>query len=128
MSAVRLVPWVVHQAVMYVVGVLLVLAPFLLDVAEGEPLAVFVGAGVVLLATTVLGPPPAGVAHLLPVQVHAGVVYLLGFFLVLSPFIFRFSDEAAAMPTAVFTGLGLVVVALVTAFPRSSQEEEPVEA
>lgn len=127
MSAVRLVPWVIHQAVVYVVGVFLVVVPFLLDVAEGEPLAVFIGAGLVLLATTVLGQPPAGVARLLPVAIQAGVVYILGFFLVLAPFLFGFSDEAAAMPTSVFTGLGLIVLALITAFPPT-KVEEPLEA
>lgn len=125
MSAVRLIPWPLHQAFVYVAGALLVLTPFLLDVAEGGPLGAFLGGGVVLLATGVLGREPAGVAHLLPVGVHAGLVYLTGFFLLLAPFVLDFADEASAMAASVFSGLAVLVVALLTAFPPAAPAEEP---
>jgi hypothetical protein len=128
-SALRLVPWPVHQAFVYVAGVFLVLAPFVLDLVDGGPLAVFVGAGVVLLGLGVLGKPPAGVANLLPLPVHAGMVYLTGFFLVLAPFMFAFRERPTALATSVFAGLAIIVVSLLTAFPIAADTKEPsVEA
>ena len=125
MSALRLIPWFVHQIVVYLAGVFLVVAPFILGATDrGAPLAVFVGTGVLLLAAGVLGKPPAGVANLLPVPVHVGFVHLIGFFLVLSPFLFDYSDDGPAMTTSVFSGLALIVVALLTAFPTAAPAEE----
>lgn len=128
MSAVRLIPWPIHQAVVYLAGVGLVLAPFLMGDAEGGPLAVFVGAGVLLLAVGVLSKAPAGVAHLLPVPVHAGMIYLVGFFLVIAPFLFGFTGEPAPLTTSVLAGLGLLVVTLLTAFPASTADQEGQQA
>lgn len=123
MSALRLVPWPAHQAFVYVAGVFLVVAPFVLGMGDGGPLAVFVGVGVVLLGLGVLGKPPAGVAHLLPLPVHAGMVYLTGFFLLMAPFLFAFRDRPTALATSIFAGLAIIVVSLLTAFPVAADAD-----
>lgn len=124
MSALGLLPWPLHQAFVYVAGVFAVLVPFLFDLTDGVTLPLFVGIGVVLLAVGVLSRGPAGVAQVLPAGVHAGVVYLLGFFLVIAPFIFGFADEDTPLLVAIALGLIVLVVTLLTRFPTAEAEAE----
>ncbi len=130
MSAIRLLPWPLHQALAYAAGVFCIVAPFALDFAEGGPLAVFVGSGVALLLIGVLGKGRPGVAQVLPATVHVGLTYILGFFLLLAPFVFGFADEETPLATAIFVGLAIVVITLIAAVPRaeaSRAEPEPAE-
>ena len=123
MSAIGLLPWPVHQGFVYAAGVFSVLVPFLFDLIEGTTLPLFVGTGVILLGIGVLSRGPGGVAQVLPYSVHAGAVYLLGFFLVISPFVFGFSDEETPLLVAIALGLATLVVTLVTRFPAPAEHE-----
>ena len=123
MSAVRLLPWPVHQVLDYLSGVFFVLAPFLLGFRNHETaVPLFIAVGVVELAVAVASPKPLGVVGVLPVKVHAAVDYLTGFFLILAPFLFGFTREEPALLTSIFVGLATVVVALVTAYPLGDEE------
>ncbi|QBI18745.1 hypothetical protein ER308_03730 [Egibacter rhizosphaerae] len=117
MAAIGLIPWPLHQGLVYLAGVFAVLVPFVFDLIDGVTLPLFVATGVVYLAVGVLSRGPAGVAQVLPAPVHAGLVYLLGFFLVIAPFAFGFSDDEQALLIAVLLGLGTLVVSLLTKFP-----------
>ena len=128
MSAIRLLPWPLHQALGYLLGVLCVLAPFLLDFPQERAMPVLVGAGVALLALGVLGKGAAGVAQLLPVAVHVGLTYVAGFFLLLAPFVFGYTESDAALTASIVAGLALVVLTLVAAVPRPEARPEGEEA
>jgi len=128
-SAVRLLPWALHQALAYAAGVFCIVAPFALGFAEGSPLAVFVGSGVALLLVGVLGKGGPGVAQVLPATVHVGLTYILGFVLLLAPFVFGFADEQTPLATAIFVGLAIVVITLIAAVPGTGRPEAaPAEA
>lgn len=129
MSAVRLLPWALHQTLAYATGVFCIVAPFALGFAEGSPLAVFVGSGVALLLIGVLGKGGPGVAQVLPATVHIGLTYILGFVLLLAPFVFGFADEETPLATAIFVGLAIVVITLIAAVPGAGRPEgAPAEA
>ena len=129
MSAVRILPWVVHEAIEYAAGLFFVLAPFVLGFSE-DPTAfpVFVGVGVVILAVAVLSRGPAGVVGVLPTQVHAALDYVLAFFLIVAPFVFGFNDLPVARNAAIFLGVAHLVVSLVTAFPREGARDGAASA
>lgn len=123
MSAVRLLPWVVHEIIEYVAGVFLILAPFVLfsdklDTTAAFPL--FVGVGVLVVALQLFTHGKAGIAELLPVRVHATLDYLVAIFLILSPFLFGLTadgepEEALFIP--MLLGVAHLVITLVTRFP-----------
>jgi hypothetical protein len=117
MSAVRLLPWPVHEAVDYLLGLFFVVAPFVLGLRESVAFPVFIAVGVVVLANTLLTPGPLAVARILPVRVHAVLDYILAFFLILAPFVFGFADDDTALTVSIFAGVAVLVTSLVTAFP-----------
>ena len=116
-SAVRLLPWPAHQAIEYLVGIFLVLAPFVFGFVDSPALPVLVGAGTALLATAVLSRGPLGIVDVLPYRAQAAVDYVLSFFLMVAPFTFGYRDVTAALLVSVLVGLGLLVVSLITAYP-----------
>lgn len=122
MSPIRLLPWVVHEAIEYVAGVFFVLAPFVFGFQAGPAFPVFVGVGVVILAVAVLSKGPAGVLRILPPMAHAALDYLLAFFLLLAPFIFGFSAEMPALTISILLGVAHLVITLVTRFPTPGTE------
>lgn len=124
MSPVRLVPWFVHAAIEYVAGVFFVLAPFVFDFRDEPAFPVFIAVGVVVLAVALLSRGPAGVVDVLPPKVHAALDYLLGFFLILAPFLFGFDEVETALRLSVFIGVAHIVLTLVTAFPLDAEPAE----
>ena len=128
MSAMRLLPWSLHQAIGYLAGILCVLAPFLFGFTDrAGPLSVFIGTGIALLALGVLGRGASGVAQVLPTGVHVALTYVVGFLLLLAPFLFGFADQEGPLATAVFVGLALVVITLVAAVPASDPADDGAE-
>ena len=58
-----------------------------------------------------------GVVGVLPAKAHAALDYLLGFFLVLAPFLFGFADVEPALYASVLLGVAHLVLTLITRFP-----------
>ena len=123
MSPVRLLPWVVHEAIEYVAGVFFILAPFIFRFQDQPAFPVFIGVGVLILVVAILSKGPAGVVDVLPTMFHALFDYLLGFFLVLAPFIFAFRNQTA-LTISIFLGVAHLVITLVTRFPQTETETE----
>ena len=101
------VPLFVHGILDYLLGALLIAAPFLFDFsAEGAATAVAVVAGVLVILS---GASTEGfrtsLVKVVPVQAHIAFDFVLGAFFVAAPFLFGFSDESA--PTAFFIVLGV---------------------
>ena len=135
MSALRLLPWPAHQAIAYLTGIFLVLAPFVFGLLDTSALSVLLGAGVVLLATAVLSRGPLGIVDVLPYRAQAAIEYVLAFFLMVAPFLFGFRSQTAGLLTSVLVGLGLLIVFLVTRYPadtprsaRRRQADPPSDA
>ncbi|MDQ3974391.1 MAG: hypothetical protein M3276_08685 [Actinomycetota bacterium] len=122
MSAMRLLPWVVHEAIEYGAGIFFLLAGFIFGFEDEPAFPVFIGVGVVILLVAVLSRGPASVVDILPAPVHAALDYVIGFFLILAPFLFAFRDITAAMYASILLGVAHLVVTLVTRFPTPAQE------
>lgn len=110
-----------HGIVDYVIGLLLIIAPFLVGFSDNESAsytAWIVGAGIILysLATDY----ELGVAKLIPYRIHLGIDCTAGVFLAASPWLLGFSDRIA-WPHVAF-GILEVGIALVTR-PAASEYE-----
>lgn len=121
MSAVRLLPWAVHEVLEYVAGVFLILAPFLFGFREESAFPVLVAVGVVVLVVDLLTAGPLGVVKVVPPQVHAAIDYVVALFLIGAPFLFGFVDVDAALFSSLFLGLAHFVMSLVTAYPMRTE-------
>lgn len=120
MSAVRLLPWVLHEAIEYAAGVFLILAPFLFGFKDdGAPTAMFLLTGLLVLVVAVVSRGSLAVTQTLPAQVHATLDYVLAAFLVLAPFLFRFTDTKPALYSSVLLGLAHFAVTVTTQFPTT---------
>lgn len=117
MSAVRLLPWVVHEGIEYVAGVLLVLAPFVFGFDETRPTVLSVAIGVLVVLVGVISRGRLGITQSLPPVVHATLDYVLAGFLVLSPFLLGFTENTTALTFFVLLGVTHLAVTLLTAFP-----------
>lgn len=123
MSAVRVLPWALHEAFEYLAGVFLILAAFIFGFRDEPAFPVLVAVGVVMLATGVLTGGRLGVVDVLPPPVHAALDYVIALFLVLAPFLFAFTDVDAALYSSLFLGVAHFVVSIVTAYPKRSAAE-----
>ena len=106
-----------HVLIEYGVGVLTIVAPFLLsfDSTTADLVAVLVGVGVLVLA--VVTDAPTGIARSLPVASHVVLDYVLALFLIVAPFVFGFAgDDNAATAYFIVLGVGYVMLAVLTSY------------
>jgi hypothetical protein len=114
------VPAFVHGLLEYVVGVLLIVAPFVLSFDSDTATGISVAAGVVVLIVNGSTAMSTGLIKSIPVQAHVMIDYVLAIFLIASPFLFAFDDDGSA--TAFFLVLGIVHL-LLTIATRFIKEE-----
>ena len=89
----RVIPTQIHGYVDYLMGVVLIAAPWLLGFADGGPeqwVPVVLGAGVIVYS--LLTDYELGVMRMIPMPVHLGLDVLGDAFLAISPWLFGFSD------------------------------------
>ena len=83
-----------HAVIDYVVGILLILAPFIFGFADGGPaqmVPTILGAGTIVYSLVTRY--ELSVAKLIPYPVHLGIDALAGLLLLASPWIFGFTDN-----------------------------------
>jgi len=121
------IPLSLHGIIEYAAGVLFIIAPLLLDYDSGAATGVSVAVGVVILVVAATSAFPTGLIPRIPVSVHVTLDFVLAAFLIVSPFIFSFSDETE--PTAFFLVLGIahLLITIGTRFLPSRNQTEPVE-
>jgi hypothetical protein len=112
----------VHVLIEYGIAVLMMVAPFLLsfDATAAELISVLVGAGILVLA--VVTDAPTGIARSLPVASHVVLDYVVSLALIVSPFVFGFSDETEATAFFIAVGVAYVMLAVLTRYraPQSA--------
>ena len=111
-----------HGLLEYLIGAFFIASPFIFGFDASAAVAIGVVGGIVLIlmaATAQTGPALSG---MVPVGLHVLFDVVLAAFLVASPFIFGFSDEAA--PTGLFIGAGVVhlLVTIATRFLPPTSE------
>lgn len=104
----RFIPTQIHGAMDYLMGLVLIAAPWLLGFADGGAetwIPVILGAGAILYS--LMTDYELGAVRLIPMPVHLGLDAASGALLAVSPWLFGF-DERVWIPHLV---LGLVEVA-----------------
>jgi hypothetical protein len=90
----RLINTRVHGWLDYIVGGLFILVPWLLGFAEGGAETwVFVALGVVSIVYALLTDYELGVVRVIPMHVHLWIDAVIGFALLVSPWVFNFAGE-----------------------------------
>jgi hypothetical protein len=102
-----------HGIMDYLVGALLIAAPFVLDFDRGGaetwvPMVV----GAVIILQALMTNFEVGMFRVMPMRMHLTMDYLIGIFLAASPWIFNF-DEYVYMPHLV-VGIMIVLEAMMT--------------
>ena len=110
-------PLAIHVLAEYGVGILSLVAPFLLgfDDDAARIVSVLVGAGILVLA--VVTDAPTGIARTLPVASHVVLDYVISVFLIVAPFVFGFAgDDTAATAYFFVIGIAYVMLAVLTRY------------
>ncbi len=113
------VPAFVHGIIEYLAAILFIAAPFIFSFDEDTATAVSLIVGVIVLIIAASTAWRTGLINSIPVQAHVMLDYVLAIFLIASPFVLGFTDDAAF-----FIVLGVVHL-LVTIATRFMREETP---
>jgi hypothetical protein len=108
----KIIPRFFHGVADYVCGLLLLLAPNLLGFADTPGAAAWVPrvVGFMVLLQAMTTDYEVGVIKTLPIGMHLKTDYIVGAFLIASPWLFGFSQVSIA--TATLTVVGLLVIGL----------------
>lgn len=90
----RVIPTRIHGILDYLVGVLLIIAPWLFDFSDGGAkmwVPIILGAGAIVYS--LLTNYELGVARIIPMPTHLMLDILSGVVLAASPWVFGFADE-----------------------------------
>ena len=90
----RFLPTRIHGMLDYLIGLLLIAAPWLLDFADGgaeQWVPVIVGASVIMYS--LITDYELSIANIIPMPVHLGLDIMGGALLAVSPWLFGFSEE-----------------------------------
>ncbi len=109
-------PLFVHGLVEYGVGGLSIVAPFLFsfDSDPATVVSILLGAGIVVLGF--LNEAPTGVARNMPIASHVVLDYVVSLVMLVSPFIFGFTDDAAATAYFIVLGVGFLLLTIATRY------------
>jgi len=116
----RFIPTSVHGILDYASGLLLIVAPWLLQFSNNGPATwVPVALGISVIAYSLLTDYEAGVLPVIPMAVHLMIDAASGIFLAASPWIFGFADYVWLPHLAL--GLGEIAAAACTQTKRRGE-------
>jgi uncharacterized membrane protein HdeD (DUF308 family) len=112
----RFIPTRFHGFLDYIVGVVLIAAPWIFQFSDNTAATVVpIVLGVGLIVYSLLTDYELGVARVLPMPVHLLFDIAAGAFLAASPWIFGFADESANVWVPhLLAGIAAIVLGLVT--------------
>ena len=114
----------VHGFLDYIVGALLIAAPWVLGFAEGGMESwVFVGAGAAALLYSVFTDYELGLVRRIQMPVHLWLDGFSGVFLMLSPWLFAF-DEVVRIPHLVAGAFEIVAALMTNTIPGYERRRE----
>jgi type IV secretory pathway VirB2 component (pilin) len=89
----RFIPTRIHGILDYLVGIILIAAPWLLDFNRGGAETwVPVIIGIVILLQTIMTDFEVGMVRMIPMGTHLTMDFFIGLFLAASPWLFGFAD------------------------------------
>lgn len=109
-------PLLVHGVIEYAVGALSIGAPFFFnfDSDLATLTSILLGAGIIVLAFS--SEAPSGITRNLPIASHVVLDYVISFFMIVVPFIFRFTDDTAATAYFILIGIGFLLLTIATRY------------
>jgi hypothetical protein len=105
-----------HGIAEYCVGALTIAAPFFFsfDSDTAKVFSILVGAAIIVHAFST--DSPAGVARNIPIASHVVLDYVGSLLMIVSPFIFGFTDDTAATAYFIVVGLGFLLLTIATKY------------
>jgi hypothetical protein len=83
-----------HAVMDYIMGVILIAAPWLLGFSNNEPAKwSAVAVGIIMLAMSLMTDYEGGLAKVVPMRFHLGMDLIAGIFLAVSPWLLGFHDQ-----------------------------------
>jgi hypothetical protein len=112
------IPLFVHGLLEYGLGVLFIAAPslFSFDSNGATVLSILIGAVILVMAVTTEG--PTGLIRNLPLDSHIVIDYVLSAFVIVSPFIFGFRDDDAALAFFIVIGVAYLLLSFATRYRK----------
>jgi uncharacterized membrane protein HdeD (DUF308 family) len=110
------VPLFVHGLVEYAAGALSILAPFVFSFDSNVATAVSILLGAAIIVMGFVTEASTGVTRTLPIAAHVVLDYVVSLVLIVSPFIFAFSDDARATAYFIVLGVGFLLLTLATRY------------
>jgi uncharacterized membrane protein HdeD (DUF308 family) len=110
------VPLFVHGLVEYGVGALSILAPFLFSFDSDTATVILILLGAAIIVMGFVTEAPTGVSRTLPIASHVVLDYVVSLFMVVSPFVFGFTDDTAATAYFVVVGVGFLLLTIATRY------------
>ena len=109
----RFIPTRFHGILDYIVGIFLIVAPWVLDFSENDAATwTMVIAGIIVLAQAAMTDFEVGLIRRIPMQSHLMMDFGLGVLLALSPWLFQF-DDYVYMPHLI-VGIFSILASLTT--------------
>jgi hypothetical protein len=105
-----------HAMIEPVVGLLFILAPFILDFDHSSARTLSIVVGVVILLSGMTTRWRLSVVKLIPLRVHFMTDVLIGIVCLAAPFVLGFSDETAPLVFFLVMGVGELGAAFTTAW------------
>jgi len=110
------IPLEAHAMLEPLLGLIFILAPFILDFDHSAARTLSIVVGVVIIASGMTTRWRLSVAKLIPLRVHFMTDVLIGVVVVVAPFVFGFSDETAALVFFLIMCVGELAAAFGTAW------------
>jgi hypothetical protein len=109
------VPLYAHGLAEYGIGALSILAPFMFSFGDtATVVSILLGAGVIVLGFVTES--PTGVVRNLPIASHVVLDYVASLLMLVAPFVFGFTDDAAATAYFILIGIGFLLLTIATRY------------
>src|SRR3954463_15838473 len=112
------IPLNLHAMIEPLVGVLFIIAPFVLNFDDSSARTLSIVIGIVILLSGLTTKWRLSLVKLIPLRVHFMTDVLIGIVSIAAPFVLGFSDETAALVFFLVMGVGELGAAFMTAGER----------
>jgi drug/metabolite transporter (DMT)-like permease len=106
---------IIHGIYEYLAGIAMIVLPHVFDFDSDAARQIGLVTGIVLLVMAVASNLPTSLVRVLPTTFHIVLDYAVPVFIVVSPFLFDFTHEDAALRTFIVVGALQLALSLVTA-------------
>jgi hypothetical protein len=110
------VPLFVHGVVEYAAGALSIVAPFLFSFDDDVATAISILLGAAIIVLGFITEAPTGITRRLPIASHVVLDYVVSLFLLVSPFVFGFTDDVNATAYYIVLGIGFLLLTVATRY------------